>query len=752
MSTIALTAMFLVTGRSAAAEPDQGLGAFFVASAHHGDFVAPARDRSLVLGAGGLTVVHGGQPLAVDFVDADPAVHPRPSERAPTTVNVLVGPRSGWRRHLPTWQTLTYDQLWDGIDLRYTATATGVEYAFVVAAGADPGRIALRWRGAERATVDAEGGLRVRTNAGELREDHLMAWQGGSAVDVAFEVRDTPEGPEIGFRLGPYDPDQPLVIDPDIALWLGFLGGGSYDEGHGVAIDGDGAMVLTGTTSSVDFPDTPDALDPAIGGGVDAFVARIAADGSAMETVTFFGGNGRDRGRDVAVGPNGHLWLVGDTDANEASFPVTTGPDLTFNDQSFGTDVFVAELTADLSDIVYAGYLGGTQPDRGYAIAVDADGSAVVVGETASTDGFPAGGALRANCSRDCAFVARVAPGGAALSWAGFLAEGGAAAYDVVLDAAGGAWVTGGTGDGLWTAGDLGPDHHGGQDAFVARVASDGSLSGAGYVGGSGDDTGYGLALDDQGRAIVVGVTTSPGGSSAGAFPVTLGSFDQNPNGGQDAFVARLTADGVEWATFLGGSGDDCAWAVDLAPDGGVVVAGGTHSASNFPLRGGPDLTFGGEADGFLTRFSPDGQQILSSGFIGGTRLDVGTPDDASLEIHPIRVAVDGDGSAYVVGVTRSPLAPVGDLDPALDGPSDAFVAVFADDGRTTTTTTPGGSDTADPTVTTTDGVTSQGGRPGDDAESCDCGTSGRPEGALLPLLIGVLTLARRRTYSIVTG
>jgi hypothetical protein len=152
-----------------------------------------------------------------------------------------------------------------------------------------------------------------------------------------------------------------------------------------------------------------------------------------------------------------------------------------------------------------------------------------------------------------------------------------------------------------------GPDltYNGGErDAFIAKVSASGaSLVYAGYIGGSGGDFGYGIAVDGTGNAYVVGFTYS----DQTIFPVTLGP-DLTYNGGdRDAFVAKMSDSGTAlvYAGYIGGSGIDfgCGIAVDGA--GNAYVTGITNSdQTSFPVTIGPDLTYNGGWDAFVAKVS----------------------------------------------------------------------------------------------------------------------------------------------------
>ena len=311
------------------------------------------------------------------------------------------------------------------------------------------------------------------------------------------------------------------------------------------------------------------------------------AAGTALVYAGYIGGSGYDRGKGIAVDAAGNAYVTGETASTAATFPETVGPDLTHNGT---TDAFVAKVNAAGTALVYAGYIGGSSNDCGHGIAVDAAGNAYVTGETESTqatfpdgDGFGTltGPDLTYNGGATDAFVAKVNAGGTALLYAGYI--GGSSGDSegntdygrgIAVDAAGNAYVTGFTdsneatfpdGDGFGTL--TGPDltYNGGSegwgDAFVAKVNSSGNaLVYAGYIGGSSDDQGNGIAVDAAGNAYVTGQTRSteatfPDGDGFG----TLTGPDLTHNGGRDAFVAKVNAAGAAlvYAGYIGGSGDD---------------------------------------------------------------------------------------------------------------------------------------------------------------------------------------------------
>ena len=388
----------------------------------------------------------------------------------------------------------------------------------------------------------------------------------------------------------------------------------------------------------------------------------------------YIGGNGDDEGLGIAVDSAGNAYVTGYTSSTEASFPVTVGPDLTFNSGTY--DAFVAKVNAAGTALVYAGYIGGSGDDFGTAIAVDGDGNAYVTGYTNSTEAsFPVqrGPDLTFNGGANDAFVAKVNAAGTKLDYCGYIGgSGDDIGTAIAVDNAGHAYVTGRTNSTEASFPVLGgPDltfNGGANDAFVAKVNRPGTaLLYAGYIGGIGDDQGTGIAVDGSGHAYVTGFTTS----NQASFPVTVGP-DLTFNGGTyDAFVAKVNSagTGLVYAGYIGGAGIDMGLAIAVDRAGNAYVTGSTTSTeATFPVRIGPDLTFRGVTDAFVAKVNHAGTALAYAGFIGGGGQDVGTG-----------IAVDNSGNAYVTGYTASteasfPITAGPDID-YNGGVSDAFVA-----------------------------------------------------------------------------
>jgi hypothetical protein len=670
---------------------------------------APRIEKASLGHATALEAPGGRWIVKLDFVGASGNARIAGEEKTPAVVSYFKGPRGQWKTGLATYGSILYSDLWPGIDLVYSGTPDRLKYSFRIRPGADAGRIALAYRGVTGVRVNDVGELEVETPAGRLKDEKPSAYQEVQGrrvgIDVAYRLQSGAAGQRsaYGFELGSYDRDLPLVLDPAILVYAGYLGGGSagLDQGFGIAVDASGAAYVTGRADSSEsdsFPVTA-GPDPTFNGGSDAFVAKVSADGSSLVYAGYIGGASFDFGFGIAVDGEGNAYVTGQTQSNQLTFPVTVGPDTSFN--GF-VDAFVAKVNATGTALDYAGYIGGTGNDSGRGIAVDSEGNAYVVGNTTSSQtSFPVafGPDLTFNGLTD-AFVAKVNSAGTALVYAGYI--GGSSndfGLGIAVDGSGNAYVVGQTQSNETSFPvAIGPDltYNGGFDAFVAKVNVGGTaLDYAGYIGGEANDLGFGVAVDAAGNAYVTGSTASS------AFPATVGPY-LAPNGLDDAFVAKVKADGtaLEYAGFIGGSGNDSGRGIAVDSLGNAYFTGTTLSdETTFPVIGGPDLTYNGSEDAFVAKVNASGTALDYAGYIGGAGSDIG-----------VGIAVDGFGDAFVTGSTNSSEATF----PATVGPdlifnggtggTDAFVAKVAE-GRLptpTATETPTSTATETPTDTPT--------------------------------------------------
>ncbi len=463
----------------------------------------------------------------------------------------------------------------------------------------------------------------------------------------------------------------PLVIDPAVLIYCGYLGGAGIDQAFGIAVDITGNAYITGTTYSLEtsFPDTAGPDLTFNGGQTDAFVAKVNAAGTALVYCGYIGGSSNDSAYGIAVDGTGAAYVAGYTASFESSFPVTVGPDLVYNSSN---DAFVAKINSSGTALVYCGYIGGSSSDTASGIAVNASGNAYVIGDTQSTaTTFPeTGGPDLRTTAATTPSSPRSTPRDRRFLTADISeAKTTILRRAVAVDGSGNAYITGYAASTEGTFPDaVGPDltFNGGQDAFVAKVNSSGTaLVYCGYVGGSAEDKGMSIAVDASGNAYLTGNTLS----TEASFPETAGP-DLTHNGGQDAFVAKVNASGTAlvYCGYLGGWNYEYGYGIAVDAAGFAYLAGSvTTGQAEFPVTVGPDLTYGGVVDGFVAKLDPSGTKYVYCGYLGGSASDIS-----------YAIAIDGAGNVYIAGQTESTQADfpvVAGPDLTANGDKDAFIA-----------------------------------------------------------------------------
>jgi len=331
----------------------------------------------------------------------------------------------------------------------------------------------------------------------------------------------TPGGFDTTFGGVPYDAFLARVDAAGSSLtWASYLGGSDSDTGAGIAVGGSDVFV-TGSTSSSDFP-ASGGFDSMLDGTGDAFLARVDATAGSLTWSSYLGGSSSESGAAVAVDGLGDAYVVGSTGSTD--FPTSGGFDTSFGGVE---DAFVAKVDATGPSLTWSSYLGGDALDEGYAVAADGAGNLYATGFTVSTDFPTSGGFDTSFDPSGDAFATKVDATGLTLAWSSYLGgsdfdEG----FGIAVDGAGNAYVTGDTFSADFPAAggfDTSPDPAG--DAFVTKVDAAGStLAWSSYLGGSDSDLGGAIAVDGAGNDIyVAGYTSSTDYPSAGGFDTSLG-------------------------------------------------------------------------------------------------------------------------------------------------------------------------------------------------------------------------------------
>lgn len=577
---------------------------------------------------------------------------PIAEEVTPTRYSYFVGDREEWACGLRAYRRLRYRDVWPDIDVVFRSAEGRLEYDVIVKPGGDVRDVRLQYEGVD-VTLDGDGRLALNAGGRRFHDETPVTFQPGpdGAEPVASRYRVISSAPGrfvFGFDTASYDDERPLVVDPILPVYSGFIGGSGSEYVFDCEVDATGALYVTGSTtsSSATFPETVGpfvlAADP-----LDAFVAKVAPDGRSLLYCGYLGGTYPEWGYGIDVDVQGRAYVVGYT--RSFNFPLWQGPSFTYQG---GYDAFVCRVNAAGTTLDYSGFIGGSKKDWATDVVVDASGRAYVCGGTDSDEStFPVrGGPAKTHAGSTDGFVARVASDGRTLEFCGYV--GGALADEVSaiqLDRSGGIVVVGRTGSDETTFPvRFGPDvtYNGGIDAFVARIAPDGSsVLGCGYLGGQEDDRAHGVDVDAAGNMYVVGHTRS---LRTDGFPLLVGpnltqrSRKRSTMGG---FVAKVQAGfgGLDYCGYVGSKGLEMARAVAVNKRGEAYVAGYEAGSTRFLSVVGPVAPTFGKGGVFVARVAADGRAFRTIGGFGGREYD---------DVHGI--ALDTSENVYIAGYTHS--------------------------------------------------------------------------------------------------
>jgi hypothetical protein len=640
-----------------------------------------------------------GYSLSVDFVGSNSSAQVSPFGKQSAYYNFFTGKDSNhWASHARAFDGITYQSIYEGIDLKIYSQGRNLKYDFVVAPGYDPSRIAIKYSMANEIYAD-KGDLIITTPFGDLIEKKPLTYQiiSGRKVIVASEFRLCDNVITFSFPNG-YDACYELIIDP--LLIFSTYSGSEADNWGSTATPGEkGKLYSAGVTNhfvgnkfSGTFPATAGAFQTTYGGVYDVAILKYDSIGQNLLYASYLGGANNESVHSLLMNSKEELIVLGTT--SSANFPTTNGAfDESYNggtpvyernveipiDYNAGSDIFIARISKEGDALLASTYLGGSLNDglnysngplvvnygdemRG-DIAADVDGNIYVSTVTSSSD-FPAINSFNTTYKggNSDALILKINPSLTSIAWAGFL--GGSkedAAYTIKFDKENNLVVGGGTisADFPMTSGVYQATHAGDVDGWIAKITSDGSsLLASTYTGTASFNQVYFLDVNQSGDIYVYGQT-------AGTFPVTNGVY-HNSNSGQ--FVQKFNAslDRLIFSTVFGsGSGlPDISPTAFLVNDcnnifmtgwGGLVNWGTGHWNTNTIGMPVSDDAFQKNTKGsdfYFIVLTDDARQFLYGTYMGGnlsaTHVDGGTSrfDKKGVVYHAVCAGCAGTTSA----------------------------------------------------------------------------------------------------------
>ena len=600
--------------------------------------------------------------------------------------------------NIENYGAVRYSGLYPGIDVRFYGQSRHLEHDFVLAPGADPQRIVLRFEGLDRLVLTSAGDAELVLGKVHLRETPPLAWQIVNGMRRAVPARWKLAGENrLGVVLGEYNQGLPLMIDP-VLVYATHLGGATaQDPDVGttfpadttilhIAMDGSHNIYVGGTTSAIDYPTTAGAFDrnPHFQCEFHAgclsqsgFVSKFDPTGRILIYSTFL----RVSVEAMSVDSAGHVYS---SEAEDVEDPGPNG----------GGDegIFIDKLSTDGSSLLFTRQFAlttnsaascqvfrSTEP-RG--MIADNSGHVWVVGVTGNPCLPATAGAFQSKLPNmnGSGFVAKfntnVAPA-SSLVYSTYLgsSSGNFSQVDrVAIDGSGNAYVAGSTDTATFPhSASFGS---GTPILFVTKLNPTGTgvlfstllHAGGGFPGAAG------ILIDSARNVYVAGVAFA-------GFPTTTGAFRRTPSGTncqnnngqavpcQDGFVTKLSPGGgtLIYSTLLGGGQTDEILGLGLNSAGMAFVTGQTES-SDFPTTANAfkKTTPSGVSNAFVTALQPDGKSLFYSTLLGGSKHSTGWA-----------IFIDPAWNAWVGGNTQDSDFPVtpNAFQPGLKGSSDGFIA-----------------------------------------------------------------------------
>ncbi len=564
----------------------------------------------------------------------------------------------GWVSNARSFREVHYEEVYEGVDLRFYFKDGLLKYDLSFKAYANVGTVSLGYAGLDGIDVDpGTGDLLLRSGPVTLRDKRPVIVQDGLGIEGSGPGDFVVSGDSsVTFRLpGGLDMSRPFVIDPGIK-YSTLIGGNLTEMMTCVEVAPDGDIVMAGYVDELDFPITPGTYRTPenLSKGQNLVVTKMDPTLSQMVFSTVIGGSKDDWAQDLDVAADGTIYLVG---TGNDDFPITA--DAFDKDNGNGDDAVLVVLSADGTDLLYSGFIGGSEMEMGLDIHLYSDGSVLVLGSTNSSDLYTTPGAFCETYVRtfpmndpyiDSLFIAKVRPSLDRLHFLTYIngfstssIEAGLAS--VAVDNSGAIFLALTTDwkDFPAKPGDLDPTFNGGTDCGIMKFnPTCSNLVHSTFLGGADVDAPSDIILDSQGRPWIVGATHS------GDFPNTTDAYQVGLSASGNGFLTVLESDlsAINYSTFFGGSLYTSFDSIRLDEGAGRYYTVGGTSAMDLPVTNGCfNPVYLGGGDPYAAVFNATSHALEYCSYMGGSDSE---------GLHPGSLDLDGQGNMVVAGLTRS--------------------------------------------------------------------------------------------------
>ncbi|MEQ8325063.1 MAG: T9SS type A sorting domain-containing protein [Vicingaceae bacterium] len=559
-----------------------------------------------------------------------------------------------------SYKSVTFKNVWDGIDIKWYQKNGELEYDFIVSPGAGIDQINWEVTGVTKLTQE-KGVLIMEGPFGQINEHPPVAYQSNKEI----RVKRTLNSNVIGFKSNRFDRSKPLVIDPLVVTrnWAFYYGGSLHEQGNEIKFDGNSNFYFSGFTTSISLIATSGIHQTSHGGLVDAIMVKFNSSGSRIWS-TYYGGSLDDAGLSCAIEDTTAVYLVGSTKSLNGISSVGSHQSMHSSGPS-NEDAFVVKFNA--SGIrVWGTYYGGSGLDEAVNCAIDSSSNVYVVGTTSSVDSIASMNGYKSTFGSSSlnAFLVKFNPSGARL-WATYY--GGNSfnkGRSCAIDKNSNIYMAGSTvsSTGIATTGSHQTTKGGMEDAFLVKFNSNGIRQWGTYYGGTGTDVANSCETDEFDDVYIAGRTKS-------TSKIITNPIHQALNAGNgDAFLAKFNSNGVrQWGTYYGGTSPDDGVGISIDAAKNVYLSGTTFSSNSIATSGSHQTIRGGDVDGFLVKFDSIGQRKWGT-YYGGTDVDI-----------VLNNSLYGSNSIYLIGFTWSDttMATNGSYQSVRAGNNDIFVTKF---------------------------------------------------------------------------
>ena len=581
--------------------------------------------------------------------------------------------------NVKSYQQITYQNIYEGIDLKWYEKDGRLEYDYLVSAGADYKQIQLEIKGADKITLNNKGELIYKTPLGDIIEQAPLVKQNGKTLKSKWIITNN----VLSFEIENINKNQAFIIDPLVRLWGTYYGGtgngGEY--GRSCVTDAFGNVYMSGSSmvSSGTSIATWGSHQSVIGGAVspgwtDAFLVKFNSAG-IRQWGTYYGGTGADYGYSCATDASNNVYMAGYTNTNSGTSIATVG-----SHQSAyggGYDAFLVKFnSAGIRQ--WGTYYGGTGADYGYSCATDASGNVYMAGQTDTPYSIANVGSHQSTFGGyNDAFLVKFNSAGIRQwgTYYGGIGDDGRASC--ATDASGNVYIAGyantSSGQSIATSGSHQSTFGGNSyDGFLVKFNSAGIRQWGTYYGGSSNDYGNSCATDGSGNVYIAGITSSGSGIA------NVGSHQSALIGTYDAFLVKFNSAGIrQWGTYYGGSQDDRGYSCATDASGNVYMAGYTNSGNSIATTGSYQSIYGGGwGDAFLVKFNSAGIRQWGT-YYGGNNEEGNSLNWQDL--NQVSCFTDISDNVYLAGASgsTSSIASLGSHQSAGGAGVDAFLVKF---------------------------------------------------------------------------